>query len=335
MLSALIGAYALSPILLSAPDAGLEARLKGHIAFLASDFLAGRDTPSVELDIAAEYLASQFQAVGLEPSPNGTYFQETEYENRRAQTKGKVRNVVGVLPGSDPMLKGQYVLVTAHYDHLGKRGEEGDTTYNGANDNGSGTAGLIEVARLLQMDGAAPKRTVVFIAWWGEEKGLQGSRYYGENPVFPLKDTVAMVNLEQIGRTDDDEGPRVAEANLTGFAFSTVTDFFVTEGPKAGIKFTEHPTNSARYFTASDNAALAIKGIPAHTISVAYSFPDYHRPGDHWDKLHYPNYAKVVEACTAGIRALSNADSKPQWKEIPATQRFRDAHKALMGGGED
>src|SRR6185295_12174145 len=126
----------------------------------------------------------------------------------------KVRNVIGLLRGSDPVLKDTYVLVTAHYDHLGMQaGNSGDNIFNGANDDGSGTVSVIELAAALTTLKERPKRSLIFMTFFGEEKGLRGSRYYGRHPVFPIEQTVADMNLEQVGRTDSDEGPQVANAS--------------------------------------------------------------------------------------------------------------------------
>ena len=139
---------------------------------------------------------------------------------RRAAPKATpitLRNVMGVIPGSDPVLKDTYVLVTAHYDHLGvKPPGEGDRIFNGANDDGSGTVSVIEIANALATLKHRPKRTLVFMTFFGEEKGEMGSRYYSKHPVLPLEKTVADVNLEQLGRTDSSEGAADCQRQLHG-----------------------------------------------------------------------------------------------------------------------
>ena len=122
--------------------------------------------------------------------------------------KGAVlRNVAGILKGSDPALRNQYVLLTAHYDHLGKSNEG---IYYGANDNASGTVSVIEIARALAVLHPHPKRSILFMALFGEEEGLLGSYYFTHHPLVPLRNTVANVNLEQMGRTDERTGREVA-----------------------------------------------------------------------------------------------------------------------------
>lgn len=219
-----------------------------------------------------------------------------------------LRNIIGVVKGSDPALRDTYVLVTAHYDHLGEKpgAAEGDGIYNGANDNASGVSALIEIARALASAAVKPKRSVVFIAYFGEEAGLVGSRYYGAHPVFPLRQTYAQVNFEQLGRTDDSEGPRVKAATITGWDRSDVGSILAAAAKLQGVRIYKHAKFSDEFFERSDNEALAKQGIPAHTVSVAYEFPDYHALGDEPAKLDYRNLTAVVRALRAGIVSLSN-----------------------------
>ncbi|MGV3616965.1 MAG: M28 family peptidase [Fimbriimonas sp.] len=306
--------------------------LQAHVSFLASDALEGRGTPSRGLDIAAEYIASQFRRAGLEPAVSGSYFQTTMYKPRNSEKpEEKVQNVIGVLRGSDPKLKDTYILVTAHYDHLGIRGTGEDKIFNGANDDASGTASVMEVASALK--GLKPRRSIVFMTFWGEEHGLLGSQYYGKNPVFPIDKTIGMVNLEQVGRTDDTEGARVGAVSITGFDFSDMSKTFEAAGKVAGIQVQKHPQFSDQFFVASDNAALALQGIPAHTICTAFMFPDYHKAGDHWDKLDYANMAKVNKMVAMSVMMLGDSDKEPQWDDKnPKTAKFREARRASRGG---
>ena len=193
----------------------------------------------------------------------------------------KVRNVVGLLRGSDPVLKDTYVLVTAHYDHVGNHGApaaNGDQIYNGANDDGSGTVSVVELAAALATLKTHPKRSILFMTFFGEEKGLLGSRYYGRHPVVPIKNTVADVNLEQVGRTDDSEGPRLGAAVMTGHGYSEVSDVFTAAGEAEGVRVYRHPRFSDSYFGRSDNQALADLGVPAHTIVRRLHVPRLPRP---------------------------------------------------------
>jgi Peptidase family M28 len=241
----------------------------------------------------------------------------------------KVKNVVGLLRGSDPILRNTYVLLTAHYDHIGIRPElEGDKIFNGANDDGSGTVSVIEVAAALAR--TRPKRSIVFMTFFGEEAGLLGSRYYGRHPVFPLKDTVADINLEQVGRTDSTEGSQVNRATLTGFDYSDLGPIFKRAGEVVGIEVYKHERNSDAFFGRSDNQALADAGIPSHTLCVAFEFPDYHRPGDHWEKIDFPNLARTTRMVALAVLAIGNSDEAPKWNTAnPRTARYVAAAQKL------
>ena len=241
----------------------------------------------------------------------------------------KLRNVIGVLAGSDPALKETYVLLTAHYDHLGVRGTgEGDHIFNGANDDASGTASVIEIANVLAALPVRPKRSIVFMALFGEEEGLLGSRYYAQHPVFPLAKTVADINLEQMGRTDDNTGPRVGLVNVTGFDYTSLTGVFQEAGAETGIQVVKDEKSSDPFYAASDNQAFADAGVPSHTLSVGYIFPDYHKVSDEWPKLDYENMARVdATVAVALFRVAENPDA-PKWNTSnPRTERYAKARE--------
>jgi hypothetical protein len=314
--------------------------MKGHLSFLASDALEGRGTPSRGLDIAAEYIAAQFRRAGLEPLGDDGYFQTVDWnlidprgdKHPEAAAGGPriVRNVAGVLRGSDPALASTYVLVTAHYDHLGVGKGDGDQVFNGANDDGSGTVSVIELANAFAAQKVRPRRSIVFMTVFGEEHGLVGSRYYGAHPLVPVASTVADINLEQVGRTDDSEGPQVRAAAVTGFDYSDVGTVLRKAGDATGVRITRHPVNSDRYFAYSDNQALADLGVPAHTISVAYEYPDYHGVADTWDKIDYPNMAAIDRTVALAVWTIANDPKPPQWNAgNPRAARYLEAAKAL------
>ncbi|MFC1499462.1 M28 family peptidase [Candidatus Zixiibacteriota bacterium] len=339
--------------------------LEGHLEFLASDELMGRNTPSPGLDMAALYIATQFKRAGLEPAGNDGYFQTSEWvlntvERERTLSSGEtrimrsqrptlvenaenpegdpflLRNVVGLIPGSDPVLKDTYILVTAHYDHVGVRsGSDTDSIANGANDNGSGTVGVIELGAALARLEIAPKRSILFIAWFGEEKGMLGSAYYAEHPVVPLEKTIGVVNLEMIGRTDDgNDGDQSNRASFTGFDFTDLPQIFVEVGDQIGIEVFRHPQNSERYFGASDNGPLARKGVPAHTICVTFTYDDYHQVGDHWEKIDFVNMARTTRLLAVGLLRMADSDRIPVWnEENPGVERYFQAWKELHGKG--
>jgi hypothetical protein len=255
-------------------------------------------------------------------------------------TKVSVKNVIGILRGSDPILSKTAVLLTAHYDHVGTSdtakgmtmGPTDKTTdhiYNGANDDGSGTVSVIEIARALAHFQPRPKRSIVFMTFFGEERGELGSQFYGKHPVYPIGKTVADLNLEQMGRTDATNGRQVNNASVTGFDYSDVTDFLVRAGQRVGIQVYKDAAASDAYFTRSDNDALAEQGVPAHTMCVAFDYPDYHGLGDEWPKVDYENMAKVDRMVLLALLNIANSPKAPEWNaKNPKTEPFRAARAA-------
>jgi len=239
-----------------------------------------------------------------------------------------LRNVAGILPGSDAALAGEYVLVTAHYDHLGVKADgEGDRIYNGANDDGSGVVSVIEIAQALAA-GPAPRRSMLFIAYFGEEEGLFGSRYYGRHPLVPLTKTVADVNLEQLGRTDGDMP--AGSVTMTGFGFSDLSTALKMAGAVTGVKIHDPGKNGDDFFARSDNQSLADRGIPAHTFATAFDYPDYHQVGDEWQKIDYANMEKVDRTLALTILMVADSPEPPHWNESNAkAERYIKAQREL------
>ncbi len=445
--------------------------LKAHVSFLASDALEGRDTPSRGLDAAAEYIASQFRRLGLQPGAGSSYFQVAGMDNvtrpaegfsleirwnggqysagasraavlsgdalqlesapvvrvtwmspddplpPRESVKGKVvllsapprgaafmqkrrellalgpeavvatgptfrprsmleerhdparrtaplihisdpdfakaleamdgpatasirvpapqrqpvylKNVAAVLEGGDPKLKHEYILLSAHYDHVGVRDGGEDRIFNGANDNASGTATVLALAEAFARHPVRPRRSLVFLLYFGEERGLVGSRYYARNPLFPLHQTVANLNFEQMGRTDDNSGSRAGKLTASGFDYTTLGDLLAASGKDTGVEAFKDGANSDSFFARSDNQALADAGIPAITVSVAWTFPDYHRPGDEWEKLDYANMERAVRAGAVAVWRAANGSAAPAWLEGPNTARYIEAARRL------
>ena len=432
------------------PDA-----LHADLAYLASDDLAGRNTPSPGLDLAAEYIAAHFRQGGLEPAgPDGSYFQVAKFERltpspegfrlelkagnkkvsiaadrlrMRAETaidyqdapvlrlaasgnvfpiSGRIvvgdeqhygsqalidelqshkpalivlvgrtrsfqgsspylgeadgarapglqvrdseaaallredggfslslhaaaptreefplRNVAAILRGSDPVLQDQYVVLTAHYDHVG---QNSTGIFHGANDNASGTASVIEIANALAALNPHPKRSILFMTFFGEEKGLLGSYYYTHHPLVPLKNTVANVNLEQMGRTDDLTGRKVGTFVFTGPSYSDLPAIMSRVAKLEGVT-TEKRPDLDDYFNRSDNYAFAKEGVVAHTIAVAVDFPGYHGLGDTVDKIDYDNMARVDKGVAAGIVELADEAAAPKWSDSKAAAVYRSA----------
>jgi Zn-dependent M28 family amino/carboxypeptidase len=310
----------------------VPAELRGDLSFLASDELKGRFTPSPGLNVAAEFIASRFRGAGLQPGgEHDSFFQEAAIEDRRAKlpdstTPASViaRNVIAILPGSDPKLRDTYVLLTAHYDHIGTTATAGkeagdhpspdnsDLIYNGANDDGSGTVSVIAIARALAARRVRPKRSIVFVLFFGEELGLRGSEFYAEHSLIPLSKMVAELNLEQVGRTDSSEGPEIARVSLTGTGYSSLPSYVQCAASTTGLATYVDPGNDD-YFVRSDNAVFARHGIPAHTLCVSFDYPDYHRVGDEWQKIDYDNMAKVDRTVAIAVLNVANSVNAPHW----------------------
>jgi Zn-dependent M28 family amino/carboxypeptidase len=197
--------------------------------------------------------------------------------------------------------------VGAHYDHLGVgRAVGGDSIYNGADDDASGTVAVLEIARALAR-GPAPRRTVVFFLATGEELGMLGTRWYLQHPVVPLDSTVAGFFVEMIGRPDSLAGG-LGRAWLTGYERSTVGQMLAD----AGVPLVPDPRPAQNFFERSDNTPFARMGVPAHVISSFNLHGDYHRPSDEADRIDYAHMARVIDAAIHGTRVLADGP-RPRW----------------------
>ncbi len=300
--------------------------VRAHFTTLSADDMEGRLTGTPGAERAARYIAAQLEAFGVTPGGEDGYFQRVplvQVGRRRmmlvpphipdeqvpAERRVTGLNVVGVIPGTDPTLRDEAVLVGAHYDHLGV-GEpvQGDGVYNGADDNASGVTAVLEVARALAK-GPRPRRTVVLLATSGEEQGLLGMHWYMERPAFPLERTVANLEFEMIGRPDPKAGGS-GQAWLTGYERSTVGDALAAAG--LAIVADPHPTQN--FFQRSDNYVLALRGIPAHTLSSYGLHGDYHTPADDAAAADLAHMTQVIDSAVRAVRLLTDGPA-PQWKE--------------------
>lgn len=178
---------------LTAQSQSWEKSLPDWMEALAGDGMLGRGNDRPEINKAADWLADQFKSLGLKPGNGNSYFQEYYLKPRNSQDSFLVKNVIGILPAKKK--SDEYLLLTAHYDHLGiGRAVDGDSIYNGANDNASGVLAMMGIAASLQKKNI--NRNIVIIAFSGEEMGLRGSRYFANNPTIDLKKTIANFNFE-------------------------------------------------------------------------------------------------------------------------------------------
>jgi hypothetical protein len=237
-----------------------------------------------------------------------------------------VKNVIGVLPGQGA-LKDETVVVGAHYDHLGYGGSGSLQTgskdiHNGADDNGSGTVALIELARRLARESSTNRRRLVFIAFTGEERGLLGSAEYVRNPVFPLESTVAMINLDMVGRLKDDK--------LTVYGTGTAKEWDELIDP-AGKSRQLTLIKKPEGFGPSDHSSFYGKQIPVlHLFTGTHQ--EYHRPNDDWPLINFEGMERIVEFTQAVIEWSATTTVKPTYVEVKGRASVgRDGSRPYMG----
>ena len=309
----------------------LENEVRADLSFLASDEMHGRGSSTRDEHIAALYAAAQFKALGLEPGGDtGDYIQRvpvalSERALKRVEKfedtpRAETWNAVAILRGSDPKLREEVVLLTAHIDHLGMlKPGDGDRIYNGADDDASGTAAVLALAHVLAT-GPAPKRTVVFALFGSEELGGYGNAGFLKNPPAPLKNIVANLEFEMIGRPDS--AVPAGTLWLTGFERSTLGP----ELAKHGARLVQDPHPTEHFFERSDNIALARQGIIAHTVSSFGLHKDYHQPSDEISTIDFAHMARAIYSMEGPVQWLANSDFRPQWNpngrpEPPAARR--------------
>lgn len=319
------------------PDSLSRAeRLEAALRVLAADSLQGRETGTPGSAKAADFIAGELEEIGLEPAFGGSYFQAVEVV-RFVDERGRDRlglggvdisegtevqeelldvNVGAILRGTDLAMAEEVVILSAHFDHVGvgpprpgtAAEAEGDSIYNGADDDGTGVAAVLEIARSMMKDGPA-ERTVLFLLLTGEEKGILGTRAYLRDPPFPLERTAANLNIEMLGRP----GPVYGGAGrgwLTGFERSTMGPILTD----AGVPIYPDPFPDRGLFFRSDNIGFAMEGIPAHTVSSSDLHEDSHTPDDEVDRIDFGNVARVVEALIDAVRVLADGEA-PMWEE--------------------
>jgi hypothetical protein len=291
-------------------------RLLDDIRFLSDDRLRGRMTGSPGADSAASYLARRFSQVGLQPAAGGWFQSFTVGRDapaaRQTPTGALIgKNVIGILPGRDPVLRNQIVILGAHYDHLGLGGFgslDPDSTgivHNGADDNASGAAALIQVAARLAT--ARPARTVVFIAFSGEELGLLGSAFYVKQPIYPLASTLAMVNLDMVGRLRN--GRLIVYGARSAKEFPALLDSL---NWYAGFDL---KAQGDGYGPSDQSSFYAAKRPVLHLFTDLHE--DYHRTTDDWQKVNYDGLKRVADFSLGLVTALANRTKPLTFLELP------------------
>ncbi len=288
--------------------------VKDIVLILASDALQGRATGEKGQKIAANYIADYYEHYQLQaPIDYPDYLQNIPKQYLGKAIKNDSENVIAYIEGSEK--PEEYIVISAHYDHLGK---DGETIYNGADDDASGTAAVMEIAQAFQIakeKGHAPKRSIVFLHFTGEEIGLKGSKYYTTHPVFPLKNTVANLNIDMIGRIDkkhknkpeyvyligadklSKELHRISEANNTAFT-------------QLKLDYTYNSDNDPnRFYFRSDHYNFAKNNIPV-IFYFNGTHKDYHKPTDTPDKIEYQLLAHRAKLVFYTAWELANREER-------------------------
>ena len=219
-------------------------------------------------------------------------------------------NTVGWIEGSDPDLRGEYVVFTAHMDHVGVgRPVDGDSIYNGADDDASGTAAIVELAEAFASLDEPPRRSLVFLTVSGEERGLLGSAWYAENPLFPLAATVANLNIDMIGRNWRDTVVAIGREESTLGAMLEAT---LREHPELGLTMIDDPWPEENFYFRSDHYNFARKGVPVLFFFTG-THEDYHGPNDEADRILYDKTARIARLIFHLGRRIADADERPEW----------------------
>lgn len=273
----------------------VDANMYANTVFISPKIataLIGASMPKVEKALEALKSGSKFKPFRCKTDA------EVRLDKDLKRLEGS--NVIAFIEGSDPVLKNEYVFVTAHYDHLGR---VDDLIYYGADDNGSGSSGVIEIARALadaKKQGVGPKRSVVCMLVSGEEKGLLGSRYYVDFPIFPLEKTVVDINIDMIGRVDP------AHENNPNYVYVIGSNRLSSElhdiGERVNATYTKmeldykynDPNDPNRFYERSDHYNFAERGIPA-IFFFNGTHADYHRTTDQVSKINFEALAKRAQ----------------------------------------
>jgi len=276
-------------------------RYLSHVRTLSSDELGGRGNGTPGLARAAEYIAAEFKKAGLQPGGNGGSYLQAFDLPQRASPKDKavkptVANVVGVLGGSDPSLAGEAIVIGAHYDHLGSdarfsslRGSGGQI-HNGADDNASGTALVIEMAHAAAAAPAQFKRSLVFVAFAAEEIGLLGSKHYVDHPPISIAKTVAMINLDMVGRAN-------GRVLIGGLERRPAFQQIVAElRPLTRLRLDDFREGYGD--DASDHHSFERARVPSLMLFTGFH-DDYHTPRDDWDRIDASGAAEIARLALA------------------------------------
>ena len=279
-----------------------QERLTRHVYVLASDSLKGRDAGSADAAKAASYIVKQFEEIGVEP-----YFKEGFYQPFEKYGTNTYKNIVGVISGNDPVLKDEYIIIGAHYDHLGVKN---DKIYNGADDNASGTATIIEMARILKSQQNNLKRSIIVVAFDAEEKGLWGSNYLSEK--LDLSKVKLMMSVDMVGWLEKGKTLR-----LNGTAtIKNGKRLLREEAEKMCIDISPKDFETS-IFGATDTQGFAKKGVATLHVTTGLKSP-YHMPEDDAELIDYKGMDLVTDyLADVTMRCASDEGFAPSGKISP------------------
>lgn len=267
---------------------------------LASDRMEGRAIFTPGIDLASAFIENEFKEINL------SYFMALKSYRQEFVTKGKnANNLIGILPGKSK--PDEYVIFSAHYDHLGTEKNGNDKIYNGANDDASGTTAIIALAKYFK-ELKQNERTIIFVAFTGEEVGGFGSAFFSKN--MDSDKVVAMFNIEMIG-TESKWGKN--SAYITGFEKSDFGTILQENLKDTNFNFNPDPYPQEHLFYRSDNAKLAALGVPAHTISTSKMDvePNYHKLSDEVSTLDLENMTEIITAIAISSQSIINGEDTP------------------------
>lgn len=297
-----------------------SSELKEWVQYLASDEMRGRANGSKEMKSAAEWIVQKFEENGVKPvTPDSGMIRNYSFVFRQQTTSE--RNVIGIINGTDPSLKDQYIVLSAHFDHIGiRKGLKPDSICNGADDNASGVCTLLGIAKTIRLSKMKPGRTIVLAAFSGEEAGMRGSRFFVSNPSVPLRNIYADLNFEMTGHS---EYLGRNKYYMTGCLISNLDDIIGSYNRNTDFKLVDTISLANRLFYSSDNIAFSrisvsdgnTTGIPSGTFATS-AITDYlHNVNDEAELFDFDNMARLVSYFSNLIIWLSNNRSEIEFTD--------------------
>ncbi len=277
-------------------------KVEAIMNYLASDELKGRDTGSEGIELAAQYIEKRFEEYGIPP------YYET-YRDTLSNFRKPAYNIVGMVEGNDPILKDEFMVIGAHYDHIGTiKPENGDYIANGANDNASGTTAVLELARYFGK-GKSNKRSLIFALFSAEEKGLLGSKHMAKNMKEAELNLYVMLNFEMLGVS---LRSKKYELFITGYHKSNLAE---VSNKYAGGNLIGYLPTSKNYglFQRSDNYDFYKEfGVPAHTYCTFdfTNFSFYHKVGDEVSEMNFEHMSRVINKMIPVVEGIANAETQ-------------------------